>query len=264
MKKSLFTLICVTALTVTSGAYAQDDLGLTVGNDFVTNYVWRGYDVFDDHAAWHPSVDWDVMGTGWHVNVWGAQSIGGANENLTELDYSIYYDNSAFDGEMYQVDYSVGYTYYDFPKDGSDGDLSLDADGEFEDPIADSQEVGIKMAFPNLFGDLGLTPSYYVSKIWWSGGGSSAGFHILALDYAVNVAGYDVALTWDLTYNDGFAGADHDWSHSSFTASTDIEVMENFSVTPFVTYQQTFEDTALNTDGDNELVYGGVYTSFSF
>jgi hypothetical protein len=248
MKKHLVPLILLGVIFQAAALYAQnDDHGFTVNNDFVTKYLWRGYDVFDDHGAWHPSIEKD-LGNGWAANVWGAQPFGSGSENLTELDYSLLYGNTACEGELYQIDYNANYIYYDFPKDNS---------------RADSQEVGVGMSFPNVLKDIaeGLVPRYYIGKFWLSQGGNSGAFHILGLDYGLVCpeTGLPINLGVDLTYNDGVLGSDHDWSHFTYKAATEMEV-GCLTVTPFIGFQQSMEDTVNKED---EFV-GGVSTSFSF
>ena len=218
---------------------------VTFDNDFSTAYMWRGFDTFDDHGAWMPSVNIDY-GTGWSVNVWGAQPIGSGSENLTELDYTLAYGNSVNKGEAQQVDYFVNYIYYDFPKTGSSGD---------------AQEVGVGIAFPNLLGGA-IVPSYYVSQFWLSQGGGSAGFHRGALETQVEVPGCPQALDLvaDIWYNDGALGADHEWSHATVGVSTDFAAAENLTLTPYFSIQISMDDS-VNSEDD---YWAGLRTSFAY
>ena len=45
-------------------AEERSGLGVTADVTWVSKYVWRGYDLFDDHAAFQPSVDADLLGRG--------------------------------------------------------------------------------------------------------------------------------------------------------------------------------------------------------
>ncbi len=248
MKKHLVHLILLAVLFQAAAVTAQEeDYGITVGNDFVAKYLWRGYDVFDDHAAWHPSVEKD-LGNGWAVNVWGAQPFGSGNENNTELDYTLKYSHTVNEGDLYQMDYVANYIYYDFPKTHSGVDL---------------QEVGVGMAFPNVLQNIweGLVPSYYIAKAWLSEGGNSGAFHVLGLDYVMTCPEMDLPINLgaDLTYNDGTLGSDHDWSHITYKASTEMEV-GCLTVSPFIGFQKSMEDTVNKED---EIV-GGISTRFSF
>jgi len=94
------------------------DLGLTADMTLVTKYIWRGYDLFDDHGAYQPSINWDILDTGFSVNVWGSFPFGSGNENFKELDCTIAYGTSLFEDEIYAMDLGVNYIYYDFPRVG--------------------------------------------------------------------------------------------------------------------------------------------------
>jgi hypothetical protein len=254
MKIRLVWAVLAMAMALAPAAQAQwspttDEAAVTFDNDFSTQYNWRGYDTFDDHGAWMPSVNVDLYGTGWSFNVWGAQPFGSGSENFTELDYTLQYGNTAYEGEAHQVDYFVNYIYYDFPKTGSSGD---------------AQEVGVGVAFPNLIESHGnaIVPSYFVSKFWLSQGGESAGFHRGALETQVEVPGCPQALDLftDIWYNDGALGADHEWSHATVGVSTDIEADDNLTLTPYVRYQISMDDSV---NEDNE-VWGGLLASYRF
>ena len=84
-KMSVRLLVVLMAMGAFVG-YVQAE-GFTVDNEFSTKYMWRGFDLFDDHGAWFPSTDIDLseaLGEGWGFNVWGAQPIGSGSEDLTK------------------------------------------------------------------------------------------------------------------------------------------------------------------------------------
>lgn len=257
MKKSMIRIYGLSIVFLATIVYGQgNEVDVTLTNDFVTKYIWRGYDRFDDHASWQPSLDLD-LGAGWSTNFWYAQPIGSGSENVTELDYTLAYNNTVMEDEWYETAYIANYVYYDFPKDNGGAHLSG------SDLVGDAQELSIKMAFPKVFDGIveGLTPSYYISKFWLSQGGNSGAFHILGLDYAITcpVTSLPILLEADVTYNDGVLGSDHDWSHFTYKASTSIDVT-GMNVRPYIAFQQSMEDSVNKEDE----FWVGVSTSVNF
>lgn len=239
---------------------ADAKLGIDVDFTFVSKYLWRGYDLLDDKSAIQPSINVDLWGSGFSVNVWASYAGGGGNGttsdrtstfsrvDATEYDYTVAYEHSLFEGQSYATDITANYIYYDF----------IDA----PDTSADAQELGVGFAWPNICPG-GIVPSYYVGKIWASKSksvltGEYGGWiHILGLGYDVAVPGFlpevpeqIISLSADVTYNDGFgsATADHDWSHATFGVSTEIALGE-LTFTPTVYYQSSFEDS-INTEDE--------------
>lgn len=244
-------MMAMLLLAIVSVGQAQDEeLGVTFDNEFTTKYIWRGFDLFDDHGAWMPSVDFDLFGSGWSFNVWAAQPFGSGNEEFKELDYTLAYSNTAFEGQAAEMEYTANYIYYDFYESGK---------------AADNQEIGVGMAFPKLLENSvsGLVPSYYVGQIWFNEGTAHGGaFHVLALDYPVEIPDCPVStlnLHSDLTFNDGYAGLDNQWSHITFGVSSDVEV-GGVAFSPYVSFQVSMDDSVNKED---EL-WAGISTSISF
>lgn len=248
MKKRIL-LIGVILLASIGPAKAQNDqLGIDLDLTWVSKYIWRGFDLLDDKAAFQPSINLDLYGTGFSANVWasyaGASKGGGSisTVNATEYDYTIAYDCTLFEGQNYSTDVTANYIYYDF----------------IDEPTkaADAQEIGVGFAWPNIC-PFGSVPSYYVSKIWPTRSDSAltgeygGWLHIFGLGYDLTVANllpdkpeHVISLSANLVYNDGFAGAtvDHDWSHVVWGASTAIGCGSG-TFTPALYYQTSMEDT---------------------
>ena len=109
------TLTVFFVFLTASTAWSQVDdpkLGVDVDMTFVSKYMWRGYDIFDDHGAFHPSVDFDLYQTGFNLNFWGAVPFGGGNDDLNELDYTLGYSRTFFDDETYAMEFMTQYIYY--------------------------------------------------------------------------------------------------------------------------------------------------------
>lgn len=270
MKKGLvFTALLI--LTVTGFCQAQGDLGIEVDATWVSKYIWRGYDVLDDKAAFQPSVSIDLFDTGFSFTVWASypgSSKGGASNstvNLTEYDYILTYSNSAFEGEAHQLDYAVNWIYYDLIENAS--------------KTSDFQELNIAVAMPQICG-FGIVPHYTAAYLWTAKGGGVSNtvggwIHEIGLDYNLvlgeiipNNPEQILTFSWDITYNGG-AGAistnpavsapavDHDWSHMTFGLSTEFVDPFGGKIRPGVYWQKSMEDTVNNED---ELWTGLSYT----
>jgi len=194
MKKTSVGVLVLLMAMGASVCYGQDE-GFTIDNEFSTKYMWRGFDVFDDHGAWMPSVDFD-LGEGWGFNVWGAQPFGSGSEELKELDYTLSFSNTVNEGETDEMEYSVGWIYYDFPEANSD---------------ADAQEIGLGLSWPSALsdGDLPLMPSVYVGSFMPESGDDGV-YVNLRVDWEVVCPDIDQVLNMysDISYNDsiGFDG----------------------------------------------------------
>ena len=267
MKRAL--VVAFLTLVVSAGAMAMDDLAclasnadITLDATYVTKYLWRGYDLYDDKAAFQPSINVD-LNNGWYFGVW--YSVAGASGavDAEEFDYYVGYANSFCLAQQYQVDYSIDYLYYDYP----------DAPSIRNHVSNDTQEVNIDLAMPNLFA-CGLTPRYEYAYLWAGRGGNMSslggdghGFvHTIGLQYDLVTCGFlpcnDTQvfnITWDVVYNDGAYNADHDWSHQTFGISTPIQVGCG-TLTPALYYQDSWDDSV----NKEEELYAGVSYTFNF
>jgi len=262
MKKEGILLAAVVLLGSAGLVQAQDEpLGVTVDATWVSKYLWRGFDLLDDKGAFQPSVDVDLFGSGFSVNVWASYptSVGDMNKtatnragasrvDATEFNYALAYETVVYEGDDWETTVRVQTVYRDF----------IDIHSE----AADDVEVGVQIAMPNLC-TAGFVPSYYVGKLWPAQGSAGVGkvdlpvgyngwVHVFGLSYDLTVEGLtadtpEQVFTFSAAtvYNDGFAGAavDHDWSHALFGVSTEFELAENVSLRPAFYYQSSWEDT---------------------
>jgi len=257
MKSRMMLLILGTILVTAGFAVAQDDeLGVTLDATYVSKYLWRGIDRMDDKAAFQPSVTFDLYGTGFSAQLWAAlPGSSGTNTtstvNATEFDYSLMYDFTMMEGQCSQTDVKLNYIYYDFIDQPTNA--------------ADAQELGAGFAWPNLLGN-GFTPTYYVGRIWQARSNTQLAanyggwVHALGLNYDMNIESQVVTLMSSLVYNDGYAGADNDWSHAVFGAKSAFDIADGLSFTPAVYYQISMEDT-VNTEDE---LYSSVSLTYSF
>lgn len=252
------------AVVLSSTAMAQGDsdrqLGITLDATIASKYMWRGFDVLDDHAAFQPSADFDLWQTGLGANVWGSFALSGGFEDLDELDYTLYYSRTLFEEESYAIDFGMNFIYYDFPNTGSE--------------LADSMEAGISLALPSLIplGDSFLVPFYYGGYLWpydEDEGPDEGWYHNfgLACDLPITPLISEqeeqaISLSADVSYTDGYFDVEPGFTHATVSISTTFE-SKGFSVTPAVYYQNTFdEDDGVNTDEDE--VWTTLSVSYAF
>jgi hypothetical protein len=256
--------LCATAPTLAQ-VPAEKQLTGVLDLTYMTSKIWRGFDYYaDDHGAFDASVDLNLYGTGFGLNVLWSQAVGGEKVNSETIAGTLYYTGSTYEGETYATNYKVGWVYYRYPNEPRSGSTHASAQA------ADMQELFAKLSWPDIC-PAGIVPSYTLLTMWPSEGNSQArknsGWaHIFGLGYDLSVTGLlpDVPeqimhLSAEIVYNDGVAPGvvigsasgtvEHDWSHVIFGASTDFDIGNNMTLTPGVFYQCSMEDT-VNTEDE--------------
>lgn len=256
--KQVVLLTAVLLLTASGLAQGQEgELHGTIDLTYLSKYVWRGFDIYGDKSAIQPSIDLDLYGTGFGVNVMAHRANASGFENGERWDYKLYYGNSLFDDEPYATQYMIGWVYYNFPN--------------WSRKLADLQEIHTLLSWPNLLPIENLVPRYCLVKLWPSNGGSLAGSnsplggtasgwaHILMLDYSFTVPGFMpetpeqvMNLHTEMVYNDGVGPGgqvvDHDWSNAVLGISTDFDLANNLTFTPGLYYQSSWDNSVNNED----------------
>lgn len=267
MKKKGILLAAVILLSAAGLVQAQEDeLGVTLDVTYLTRHIWRGFDVYNNNtSAIQPSIDIDFYGTGFGVTVLSSRANASGFENAEELDITLYYYNSLFEGETYATDYRVGWVYYNYP--------------DTPPSAQDMQELFAEISWPEIC-PAGIVPSYTIALLWpatsSSGVAANGGWaHIFGLGYDWMVSDLlpeipeqTLHLSAELVYNDGFApgavggvtgaAVDHDWSHMLFGVSTDFEVADNLTFTPALYYQRSM-DNSVNTQDEFWVGLGMKY-----
>lgn len=252
-------VVLMVLMAVAGAAPGQDWEGDLVGVDhnvdgmigvaWDSQYIWRGFDVFDDESAVHILGDLNFSGFG--LSAAGHRANSSGFEDRERWDYTLYYQNGAFLGEPYATNFRFGWVYYNFPELNEGESIDL-------------QEGQAVLSWPNLLPIKGLCPSYAVVKMWPAKSGSrlpdssSGWLHILMLDYGFTIPGllpdipeHLIRLHSEIVFNDGVTmvperrNPDQDWSHAVFGASTDLAFGPGDSIvfTPAVYYQVTLEQS---------------------
>jgi hypothetical protein len=261
MKKEILIGVVILLAAVSSGYAQEGELHGSIDATFTSKYVWRGIDIFDDHAAIHPSLNLDLFGTGFGFSAVGHRANASGFEAGERWDYTLYYKNALFGDESYATQYMLGWVYYNFP------DLSSQA--------YDLQEIQTVLSWPKILPVEGLVPSYVLVKLWPAEGGSTVGgnasgfAHIFMLDYGLplegllpNVPEQVLNLHSEFVYNDGVdprgGVVDHDWSNAVFGISTTIDLGNNLYFTPGFYYQSSWDDS-INPEDEYWASVGMAY-----
>jgi hypothetical protein len=245
-------------ILVTAGlTHAQEgQLNGTLGFTFLNSYVWRGFDRYgESRFAMQPWIDFDLFGSGLRGNIL-VSTPSESGTDLEEARYSLYCDNHLYEGQIYTARCRLGWTYYDY----------------FDTPreTYNMMEVFGSIAWPEVF-PLGIVPSYTAIASWpyktnrYSLARESAGWlHILGLGYDLTLPGsaedraeQTLHLSAFLVYNGSawdFASpgrdgtVDHDWSHSVFGVTTDVDLGNDLALTPGLYYQVSMDDSVNKED----------------
>ena len=262
MKKGMIFLTVVVMLNMVGVSWAaQGDVDIDV--TWVSKYIWRGFDILDDTAAFQPSVNVD-LGSGLSLNVWaslpgssgGSNVLGLSRVNMEQWNYTLTYAATAFEGEAYKTNYGISWRYYDFP-DMASNDL-------------DMQEIVVGFSFPDIC-EAGIVPSYAIIKMWPAkGGGANRGMggfiHVFGLGYQYtcpDLPELPLDLSCAAVYNDGtpnHLNVDHDWSHILWGISTTIDCPAGGTITPALYYQTSMDDS-VNTEDE---LWCGISYGLSF
>ena len=247
--KKVILLTAVILLSATTFAQAQGELTGTVDVTYLSQYIWRGFNMYRNQSAIQPSINLDLYGTGLGLKVLWSRANSSGYESDEELDFTLSYGNSLYEYETYATDYQVGWMYYTYP----DGPWAPQA------PSSDLQEFFATLSWPEIFPE-GVVPSYTVIKMWNSeeyspANGISGWLHILGASYDLPIEGLlpdtpeqILNLSAALVYNDGVGGVDRDWSHAVFGVTTDFDLGNDCTFTPGLYYQSSMEDTVNRSD----------------
>ena len=255
--KKVILLTAVILLSATTFAQAQEgELTGTVDVTYLSQYIWRGYEMYDSQSAIQPSIDLDLYGTGLGLKVLWSRANSSGYELEEELDLTLSYSNSLYEYETYATDYTVGWMYYYFPDGPAPPGPWVPTGGSDR---LDYQEFFATLSWPEISPE-GVVPSYTVIKMWAAKENSvssdiSGWLHVLGLSYDLPIEGLlpdtpeqILHLSVATVYNDGVADADRDWSHAVFGVSTGFDLGNDCTFTPGVYYQSSWEDTVNPSD----------------
>jgi hypothetical protein len=207
---------------------------------FLSQYIWRGYELSKDSLVIQPSITTSYKG--FSANLWGnldTDYYATGSHNWNETDFTLSYD-----GSYEKLGYGAGWIYY-----------------ALEDGADDTQEFYATVSY-----DILLSPSltfYYDTDDYagdWYAKLSLAHTFMIAEKY-----GLDLGLSFGYTDN-------KDWSAFSdglLSVSMTFPVNEYIAITPQIYWSFALSDDASNAfeggpSHDDSFIYGGIAASLSF
>lgn len=247
MKRLLFCGILILLSMAKLAQTQENNLGVTLDIAYVSKYLDKGFDAYDDHSGIQSSIDIDFYSSGFGTNVTHFRANSSGFENDEKIDYTIHYHNGFFENEAYATNYKLNWIYHHCP------DQPRNA--------ANAQEIEAGFSWPNIL-SADLVPSYNVCCEWPAGSScdnrNEGGWaHVFSLEYDLvmssllpNTASQLLHLSVATVYNDGLGGpdVDHDWSHMVSGISTEFELTDNLAFTPAIFYQSSWDDSVNSED----------------
>ena len=276
MKKGILLAVLVFLSTASFAQAQEGELSGSLDVAYRSAYTWYGIDRnpgAHGKGATEATLDLDLYGTGFGLStkwlVMNSGSVGnGSLVNAEELWFTLTYGGSCLDYETYATNYTVGWTYYDFPDNPSD--------------LVDTQELFASLSWPEIC-PTGVVPSYTIVRMWKSESGHhntgstsvpsndiSGWVHILGLGYDLPIEDLlpdlpeqILHLSAAFVYNEGAGGpgVDHDYSHTVFGVSTDFDLGNDLTLTPGIYHQNTPEKSV---NGDEDLTWCSVGLKYAF
>lgn len=226
MKRIIFNI--VTALfffTFSAHAFAENGPRYRIDLSYMSKYVWRGA-VFQGDGVFQPSLSGDMGNLS--VNLWGNAGMTDKNgaTQMNEWDYTIEYSYAAG-----SIGYSAGVIGYTFPNSGGPGTTEIYVGASYETILNPSL---------TFYYDLEAVEGTYISL--------GTGYRIPVgkitnLDILGAIGFGDEKMNRAL-YGSGFSGAG--LADVLFGVSASFGILENFSVTPSVSFS-----SILDRDGQN-------------
>ena len=223
-----------------------------------SKYKWHGQDFFDDQGAYMTGITTKLpvlpkIGTGLYLDADSYFPIGSGSEEATQINYTLYYAKIIFRNLKTEAIVIASHKYYDLIKASSD---------------EDGQETGIKIILPKILkiGGNPLVPKIYVAKLWNSSmeNGSlvyDGNIYKAGLDYFYDIDNCILDFSAEITFIEGSQTIDNGFGYATFGVSTDVELDEGISATPFVNYQMTSENDINSNTGD---IWAGIIINYEF
>ncbi|MHC4106115.1 MAG: hypothetical protein ACYSR9_14325, partial [Planctomycetota bacterium] len=259
--------------------FAQAQEGELSGSLDVTYrsvYTWYGIDKTvgaHGEGVSASTLDLDLYDTGLGASVkWilpNTGSVGnGSMVDAEELWLTLTYAGSCLEYETYATNYTVGWTYYDFPDMPSD--------------FGDTQEMFASLSWPEIC-PAGTVPSYTIVRMWKSESGlPSSGAPTNDISGWVHIAGlgYDLPvedllpdlpeqilhLSAALVYNEGAGapGVDHALSHFVLGVTTDFDLGNDLTLTPGIYHQRVLEKSIRQVNADQDVTWLSLGLKYAF
>ena len=160
MKKEILLAVVIVLCTAVFVQAQEGELTGTLDVTYKSVYTWYGIDrTVGAHGegVTETTLDLDLYGTGlglstkWVLPNTGSVQPGVSLVNAEELWLTLTYSSSCLEYETYATNYTVGWTYYDFPDQPSS--------------LVDTQEMFATLSWPEIC-PAGIVPSYTLVRMW--------------------------------------------------------------------------------------------------
>jgi len=250
-------LVTLLLLVAAGPAQAQEnELGVTLDLSYWSKWQSKGVSVYGRQGGLFKSIDLDLYGTGFGLNVMHRNATSSGYVDSQRFDYRPYYKSTLFKDETYATNYnlSVGYERYT---------------GLARNKANTTYEWIFAFTWPNLIPD-GIVPKYQVHYEYPASGGDinrnvTGWVHRFGLgkNIEVDILPQALNISGEIAYTDGLGGntIDHDWSFAAFGLSTKFNLTDNLTFVPCV-YHQITMDKSINPDKD--LTYCVLSMKYKF
>ncbi len=229
-----------------ASAVQAEGVGVEVGTDIVSKYIWRGQLLTDDPVL-QPSVT--LSYGNFAFNAWGSIDMTDINEdgtstyNMQEVDYTLSYGFAPCEG----VDMEVGVIIYDFPGTA----------------FKTTEEVYASVSLSSLPLSPTLSVNYDYDEVDGYYANLSVG-HSFELTEKLGLS-LGAGLGWGNSgYNDAYFGVDSGQVNDlALSASLDYAVNDNFAISGYLGYSELV-DSDIEGATDSSEIIGGVNFTFAF
>jgi uncharacterized protein (TIGR02001 family) len=237
MKNATTTLLIFMAALVLVPASGAE-IGASAGVDFVSRYVWRGFNLSDGPNT-QPGAE--ISAGGLTLGYWGSFNWDAEDTNL-EQDLYAGYDFSLADE---RVGVSLGYTYYKFPSAGE----------------AESHEFWLGLSLDTL-----LAPSItlYFDVGDAEDGGGDGEYFVVSISHDFEIErGVTLGLAAGLGYNNELFIDENGLADFTPSASLSFEVNENLSLGLSANYSAVIDSDVEAAMGADDEFWATLSVSVS-
>jgi hypothetical protein len=281
MKKGILLAVVIFLSTAGFAQAQEGELTGTLDVTYRSAYTWYGIDRLvgaHGEGVSETTLDLDLYDTGLGLSTkWilpNTGSVGnGSLVNAEELWLTLTYGSSCFEYETYATNYTIGWTYYDFP--------------DMSSSFSDTQELFASLSWPEIC-EAGVVPSYTLVRMWKSESGRpssptaargtpqgdiSGWVHVLGLGYDLPIEDLlpdlpeqILHLSVAAVYNEGAGatGVDHDLSHFVLGVSTDFDLGNNLTLTPGIYHQRVLEKSIRDLNLDKDVTWASLGLKYAF
>ena len=214
---------------------AEKKLSFTYDITYMSKYMTKGFESYGQQGGLFNSIDVDLYGTGFGINVTHRNAIGSGYVDKQRFDYTPYYKTKLFEGTPFAMNTDISMTYKHYYGLARDKSKTL-------------YEWIFAFSWPNIMPG-GLYPYYIVHYEYPALSGLkyniTGWLHRFGLGYdlKVNELPNPLQLTSEVAYTDGIEGAAHDWSYATFGIATKFNITKNLTFAPGIYEQITMDDS---------------------